>query len=107
MPTPAITRTLLIFTIARSPRASRGTTIKCASPYGAGALSRMAGRLIATILENLESAAGLADQVDDHPFFHVGRLQSVFEILWTIDFSAVDLADKVSRTDARPFCRTC
>src|SRR5437870_4507223 len=56
---------------------------------GAGALSWMAGRLIATILEKLEAAATFSNQFDEHTLLQVGRSQSVLEFAGCRDSLAV------------------
>ena len=51
-----------------------GVPVKANAPArpGAGALSWMAGRLIATILEKLEAAAAISDQLEEHALLQVG-----------------------------------
>src|SRR6266545_5948295 len=67
---------------------------------GAGALSWMAGRLIATILENLEAAAALSNQFDAHTLLQVGRFQSVLEFARRRDALAVDFGNDVPFFDS-------
>src|SRR5688572_15923361 len=66
---------------------------------GAGALSWMAGRLIATILEKLEAAAAFANQIEEHTLFQVGRSQRVLEFARCRDALAIHFGDDVAGFD--------
>src|SRR5437667_8599097 len=68
----------------------------------AGAPSRMAGRLIATILENLEPAGPAADQVDDYTLFRVAIADCLAELLGSRDVQMIDFCNHVTRPEAGP-----
>ena len=72
---------------------------------GAGASSRMAGRLIATILENLEPAGAAADQVDDHSLFGISVFDRVAELFGTPDALVVYFRDHIAAFDSAAFGR--
>src|SRR5437870_1793400 len=72
---------------------------------GAGALSWMAGRLIATILENLEPAGAAADQVDDHSLFGISVFDRVAELFGTPDALVVYFRDHIAAFDSAAFGR--
>src|SRR5439155_1577023 len=83
------------------------STLRCQPPKTnapawprAGALSWMAGRLIATILENLEAAAALSNQFYEHALLQVGRFQSVLEFARRRDTLAVDFGNDVAGFDS-------
>ena len=67
---------------------------------GAGALSWMAGRLIATILEKLEPAGAAADQVDDHALPGISVLDRLLELFRTRDLLMIYFRDHIAVLDS-------
>src|SRR2546423_15430948 len=67
---------------------------------GAGALSWMAGRLIATILEKLEPAGAAADQVDDHALPGISVLDRLLEWFRTRDLLMIYFRDHIAVLDS-------
>src|SRR6266498_3801269 len=73
---------------------------------GAGALSWMAGRLIATILENLEPARAVADQVEGHAFPGIGIPDRIAELFGTGDPLVIHFGDHIAGFDFAACGRT-
>src|SRR5207245_12635 len=67
---------------------------------GAGALSWMAGRLIATILEKLEPAGAAADQVDDNALPGISVLDRLLEWFRTRDLLMSYFREHIAVLDA-------